>query len=129
MNTTREVQTSNCLKVVHKWYGTLHSASKAPGPFLTICSRTHIHCRLTHSLEGIVGKELGAPYTCQCIPETGQIVLTPEKKITSCGDSVFHFLHPLSKNCPFPSTQRKKRACPVAHAASTVVTLLGSTTS
>ena len=50
------------------------TTSKAPGPFHTVCSRTHIHRRLK-SLEEVVGKELGAPYTCQLIPEMGQIVL------------------------------------------------------
>ena len=39
------------------------------------------------SLEEVVGKELGAPYTCQLIPETRQIVLTPEKESTSPGSA------------------------------------------
>ena len=33
--------------------------------------------------EEVVQKELGAPYTCQLLPETGQIVLTPERETTS----------------------------------------------
>ena len=60
------------------------TASKTLGPFHTVCSRTHIHRRLK-SLEEVIGKELGAPYTCQHIPEMGQIVLTPEKESTPLG--------------------------------------------
>ena len=60
------------------------AASKAPSPFHTVCSLTHIR-RGLKSLEEVVWKELGAPYTCQLIPETGQIVLTPEKESTSPG--------------------------------------------
>ena len=55
-----------------------------PGPFHTVRSQTDIHRRLK-SLEEVVGKELGAPYTCQIIPETRQIVRTPEKESTSPG--------------------------------------------
>ena len=62
------------------------TASKAPSPFHIVPSRTHIHRRQI-SLEEVVGKELGAPYTCKFIPETGQIVLTPEKESTSPGSA------------------------------------------
>ena len=58
-------------------------ASALPsGPFHIVRSRTHINRRLK-SLEEVVGQELGAPYTCQLIPQTREIVLTPEKESAS----------------------------------------------
>ena len=60
---------------------------EAPWSLPHRASRTHMHRRLK-PLEEVVGKQLGAPYTCQLFPETGQIVLTPEKESRSPGSAM-----------------------------------------
>ena len=56
--------------------------ARAPVPS-TLCVPEPISTVGLKSLEEVVGQEMGAPYTCQLIPETGQIVLTPKTESTS----------------------------------------------
>ena len=58
-------------------------------------SQTYINRRL-QSLEEVGSKELGAPYTCQFLLETGQIVLTSETESMS--------LAPATKPTPWGKT-------------------------
>ena len=37
--------------------------------------------RRLHDPQQVVAKELAAPYTVKCVPDTGQIVLTPETRV------------------------------------------------
>ena len=52
------------------------SGAKGRSPFSHIKSRQHKARRL-QALEDVVSWELGAPYTVQHLPDTGQIMLTP----------------------------------------------------
>ena len=49
-------------------------------PFHLVADRTQ-RMRL-QDLHQVVSRELGAPYTIKYVPDTGQIVLTPETRVT-----------------------------------------------
>ena len=49
-------------------------------PFHLVAERTQR--RRLQDLQQVVSKELAAPYTVKYLPDTGQIVLTPETRVT-----------------------------------------------
>ena len=49
-------------------------------PFHLLADRTR---RRLHELQEVVTKELAAPYTVKYLPDTGQIVLTPERRVVA----------------------------------------------
>ena len=59
------------------------NGSKGRSPCSHVKSRQHKARRL-QSLEDVVSWELGAPYTVQHLPDTGQIVLTPVARVGGC---------------------------------------------
>ena len=56
-----------------------HTMPRPKGPFHLIAGRTQL--RRLQELQQVVTKELAAPYTVKYLPDTGQIVLTPETRV------------------------------------------------
>ena len=49
-------------------------------PFHLVADRTRL--RRLQGLKQNVSREFAAPYTIKCLPDTGQMVLTPETRVT-----------------------------------------------
>ena len=56
-----------------------HTMPRPKEPFHLLAGRTQR--RRLRELQHVVTKELAAPYTVKYLPDTGQIVLTPERRV------------------------------------------------
>ena len=56
-----------------------HTMPRPKGPFHLLAGCTQRRC--LQELQQVVTKELAAPYTVKYLPDTGQIVLTPDTRV------------------------------------------------